>query len=295
MHTNPAAARAGTEREESRPAVTAVVCTRNRPEFLPEALQGLAVRLRPDDELVVVESGDSRGAEALRALDSDVRIVHLRSEIPGKSHKLNRAIAVARGEVVMITDDDARVDAGWVDAMAAPFQDPRVGIAFGPVEGLTHHGDEPLPALRPGEAPLLTWLYAHGVAMGVRVVAARHVGGFDERLGPGAPAHGEEHDLLIRLWERGWHAVIADAPPVAHLDWRNPEEERTNLLVYERGGGALLGAALRRHPIRWARLAALRGRYQLETMRSSPMGWATVRAFVGGLVYGLRLDERRWL
>jgi GT2 family glycosyltransferase len=176
--------------------------------------------------------------------------------------------------------------------MCVPFSDPAVGIAFGPVLGLDAHGGDPAPIVPPGDAPLTTWDYAHGAAMAVRAAAVRDVGGFDERLGPGAPAHGEEHDLLLRLWDSGWRAVVAEAPAVVHLAWRDEGESKGNLLVYERGGGAFVGAALRRHPTRWARLAYHRVRYQLRLLRSSPFGPATLRAFAGGLLYGLRL--RPW-
>src|SRR3546814_18359204 len=82
--------------------------------------------------------------------------------------------------------------------------------------------------------------------MALRRHAAIEVGGFDERLGPGAPLHGEEHDLVLRLYEAGWQGVVADAPVVEHLDWRDDSERLANLLVYSRGAGAFLGAALRR-------------------------------------------------
>jgi O-antigen biosynthesis protein len=277
-----------------RPTVTAIVATRNRPELLPSAVRSLVAAMQPSDQLIVVESGDSGAEEVIASLAGPV-MLHLRSTVPGKSHKLNRAIEQATGEIIVITDDDASVERDWIDAMAAAFADPSVGIGFGPVDGLTLHREVQQPRLPIGDAPVTTWDYAHGASMAVRATAAWDVGGFDERLGPGAPAHGEEHDLLIRLWERGWRAVIIAAPAVRHIEWRDDAETRRNLLVYERGGGALLGAALRRHPRRWARMAYLRGRYQLRLLRESPFGFAALRAFTRGLGYGLRLDERGWL
>jgi len=277
-----------------RRRATAVVCTRNRPEFLPDALASIAAALGANDELIVVESGDSGGVAAVASLPPEAHARLLRSELPGKSHKLNLALRAASGAVIVMTDDDVRVEPGWIDAMVAPFSDAHVGVAFGPVAGLTHHGDR-VPVVRPGEAPFVTWRYAHGAAMAVRAAAARAVGGFDERLGPGAPAHGEEHDLLLRLREAGWKAMIAAAPPAGHLEWRESSATERNLLVYERGAGAFVGAALRRHPRQSAKLAWRRLRYQAALLRHSPLGWSTVRAFAGGLVYGLRLRPRRYV
>ena len=140
-------------------------------------------------------------------------------------------------------------------AMAAPFDDPLVGVAFGHVIGLSSVRDKPQQPVPPGPAPAESWAYANGAAMAVRRRAVLEVGGFDERLGPGAPVHGEEHDLILRLQEAGWLVRVTAAPPVDHLEWRDDEETRENLLVYSRGAGAFIGAALRRAPRRWARTA----------------------------------------
>src|SRR3546814_4062134 len=104
--------------------------------------------------------------------------------------------------------------------------------------------------------------------MALRRHAAIEVGGFDERLGPGAPLHGEEHDLVLRLYEAGWQGVVADAPVVEHLDWRDDSERLANLLVYSRGAGAFLGAALRRSPKAAAPLVVDRKSTRLNSSHS---------------------------
>jgi hypothetical protein len=136
--------------------------------------------------------------------------------------------------------------------------------------------------------------------MAVRRRAAIEVGGFDERLGPGAPLHGEEHDMVLRLQEAGWLVHIADAPPVEHLDWRSEQETRRNLLVYSRGAGAFVGAALRRAPRRWSRTAVRRTKYQASLWRHGAsegrsFGPATSWAYARGLVRGLLLKPKRFI
>jgi GT2 family glycosyltransferase len=184
--------------------------------------------------------------------------------------------------------------------MAAAFDDPTVGVAFGTVEGLSSVRGATPQRPTPGPAPEVTWDYANGAAMAVRREAVFAVGGFDERLGPGAPMHGEEHDLILRMQERGWRAVVASAPAVHHLEWRDAAETRRNLLVYSRGAGAFLGAALRRAPRRWARTVLRRGRYQASLWRHHEAeGWwfgpATTLAFLRGLGRGVLLVPRRFL
>jgi GT2 family glycosyltransferase len=280
----------------TRPPVTVVVATRDRPELLADCVRALAAALGAGDELVVVEAGDS-GASAALAAAADAaggpstRLV----AVPGggKSRQLNAGVAVAAAPLLLFTDDDCRVPGDWADALAVALDDPAVGIAFGPIEGLTHvPGAAGAAGPPPGEAPLATWTYAHGASFAARRDAVVDVGGFDERLGPGARAHGEEHDLLLRLREAGWRAVIADAPPVAHAAWRDEAAESANALVYERGSGAFLGAAIRRSPrAAWPLLKHRLG-YQRQLRRESPFGRRALRAFAGGLAYGL--GRRPW-
>lgn len=283
-----------------RPSVAVVVATFDRPAFLPECLASVAARLIEGDELIVAEAGDSAAAAALASLPGRAPVGRIVTAVGlEKTRRQNAAVRSTDAELVLFTDDDCRVPPGWVEGMAAPFGDPTVGIAFGPVAGLTHlPGSEEPVSPPPGEAPFVPWTYAHGASMVIRRTALLAVGGFDERLGPGAPpGSGEEHDLLLRLRDAGWRAVIADAPAVEHLAWRSAEESAANALVYERGSGAFVGAALRRSlrggwPILKHRLGYER---QLVADRTGPdrrFAWQAVRTFAGGLLYGVRL--RPW-
>ena len=249
---------------------TVLVCTRDRGDLLARCLDAIRADLAPGDELLVVDAADV--------------------PVPGKSRQLNAGLRAASSELVVITDDDCLVPPGWVAAMAAAVGAEGVAAAFGPVHGLSARAGAPPPRqVAPGPAPLATWEYAHGAAMAVRRGAAVAVGGFDEALGPGAAAHGEEHDLALRLLEAGHGVVVAAAPPVEHVGWRSADEDAANVLVYERGAGAVVGRALRRAPRQRWRYAALRLRYQAQRFRSRrEQPWRSLVAFAGGVAYGLR-------
>lgn len=268
-------------------------------DLLARTLSGFAASVGADGELVVVESGETGAADLVDGLACPTTV--LRAPRPGKSRQLNIGVRAARSEVIVCTDDDCEVDPAWATAMAAPFDDPEVGIVFGPVAGLSTAGGVDGPAdLSAGPAPEVTWRYANGAAMAVRRRAVIEIGGYDERLGPGAPQHGEEHDLVLRAQEAGWRVVIADAPVVRHVDWRSAEEDQRNLRVYSRGAGAFVGAALRRRPRRWWRLALRRARYQARLWRlwreeGITFGPSTTVAFVGGLLAGLRMRPQRFV
>jgi hypothetical protein len=99
---------------------------------------------------------------------------------------------------------------------------------------------------------------------------------------------------------RGWQCVIADAPVVNHVGWRDPEQEAANRLTYERGAGVWIGAGLRRNLPSVARLARRRLSYQralYEDRRTR--GWAfgprTSLAFGMGLLEGMRMPPRRFV
>ena len=281
--------------------VAVLGCTRDRPELLGDCLTSIAASMPSASELVVVAFGD-RGVDAIETdldgLGVSARLI--RAERGGKSRQLNEGLRAIAHDIVVLTDDDCRVEPTWCGAMAAPFRDPNVGATFGYVEGLSGVRGVQYRSVPPGPVPSESWAYANGAAMAVRRSALLEIGGFDERLGPGAPVHGEEHDVVLRLQEAGWRVEIADAPTVHHLEWRDEEATRANLLVYSRGAGAFIGLALRRHPRRWARTAVRRARYQahLWSHRGVEGRWfgpATTVAFARGLVHGLRLRPKRWL
>lgn len=273
--------------------VSVIVCTRDRPALLEECLRSIATSMVGlDAELVVVEAGDSGASQATAGLGVPTRL--LTGGRAGKSRQLNDGIRASDGDLLVLTDDDCRVDPGWLHAMVRPFTDPAVALVVSNVRGLSSVTGDPPPLVPPGQPPACTWDYLNGAGMALRRSAVVGVGGFDERLGPGAPLHGEEHDLALRLFEAGWCAWMADAPAVEHLDWRDDQERSDNLLVYSRGAGAFLGAAVRRQPGRWLRLLLRRVRYQLELWRAwrhegLGFGPRTSLAFARGLARGLLL------
>ncbi len=219
-----------------------------------------------------------------------------------KTVKMNEALRRAAADVVLFSDDDCLFEPRWAPAMGEAFADPTVGIAFGPVAGIsTAPGGPPGVVLPPGPAPLQAWAFAHGPSMAMRVRAAFDAGGLDERLGPGARVHGEEGDILLRIREKGWQCVLADAPAVQHLEWRTADEDRANFQVYARGAGAYIGAAMRRNPrVNAAKLFALLTQHELQLgrdrWRSDPrFGVAVATAYGRGVALGLRFTPRRFL
>lgn len=276
---------------------TAVLCTRGRPELATEAIAHLAraVAAAGDAELLVVEQGGPELAAAAGAVGAR----HVHDPGRGVSRARNIGARHAAGDIVLYTDDDCIVPASWVSGHVLALADAEVTATFGVVSGLAR-GEGPDPVARRarhrvGAAP---WDIGHSSNMAVRRAALLAVGGFDERLGPGAPgrAAGDDPDLIVRLLAAGAVIESGVGEPVVHVPWRDDAETRSTLLAYEWGAGAWLGASLRarrpyvaRHVRIRLRMLRRLAREQWDAgSRSAPA--RLTGAFVLGLLHGVRLE-----
>jgi len=99
-----------------------VIATYNRARDLEGTLESLA-GLTPhgDWEVIVVDNNSTDDTRqvvegAAPAFPADLRYVFERQQ--GRSPALNAGIRAARGAIVVTTDDDVRVDRGWLDRAA---------------------------------------------------------------------------------------------------------------------------------------------------------------------------------
>jgi glycosyltransferase involved in cell wall biosynthesis len=109
-----------------------VIATYNRAAHLADTLASLAA-LQPhgDWEVIVVDnnSSDETSAVVARARERfPAPLVYLREPEQGRSPALNAGIRAARGEIILTTDDDVRVDPGWIDRAADGLQ--RLGCDY---------------------------------------------------------------------------------------------------------------------------------------------------------------------
>lgn len=96
-----------------------VIATYNRAGDLAGTLDSLAA-LRPDGpwEVVVVDNNSTDGTRAVveaAAARFPVELRYLFEREQGRSPALNAGIRASRGAIVVTTDDDVRVPAGWLD------------------------------------------------------------------------------------------------------------------------------------------------------------------------------------
>ena len=196
----------------------------------------------PDEVLVVIDGNDELLERVVRAFP-DVRAM-ANAQAPGANGARNTAAAAATGDVLVLLDDDAAAEPGWLAAHLAAYADERV-IGTGGTIVPDWRGGAPdrLP-------PELWWLVGSSWAgtpttaapirnavaanMSVRVDVVASAGGFRNDLGrldrPGAPVTGtaEETEFCIRavVAHPGRHfvhvpgAVVRHAVPASRTTWR---------------------------------------------------------------------------
>jgi len=115
------------------PTVSLVVAAHDEAGCIGEKLQNsLALDYPPDRlEVLIGSDGSTDGTDAIVQAHPDPR-VHL-SSAPraGKTSVLNRCIPAARGEVVVLSDANTRIEPGALRALVRHFDDPEVGAVCG--------------------------------------------------------------------------------------------------------------------------------------------------------------------
>lgn len=117
------------------PFVSVVMVVRDEEKALPRKLQNLAALDYPQDhmELVVVSDGSQDSTERIlsaAAKESGCRAL-IFSDRKGKACRLNDALAVARGEVVLFVDARQEIDRNALRLLMENFVEDTVGCASG--------------------------------------------------------------------------------------------------------------------------------------------------------------------
>ncbi|CAL95875.1 glycosyltransferase [Azoarcus olearius] len=193
----------------SDPAISVVVCTRNRGGQLEGMLRSFCSQdFAVGWEMVVVDNGssDNTGEVLTRfALECPFTLRVVLEPTPGLSRARNRGLAAARGEFVAFTDDDCYPRDDYLSAIVALFCDPKVVYGGGRLllydptdQRVTIQERDRAEVLEPGS--FIPSGLIHGANLVCRRQALLDLDGFDERLGAGTTyKSGEDTDILRRL------------------------------------------------------------------------------------------------
>lgn len=290
--------------------VSALVCTRNRPDSLPRTIRSL---LGADDasfELIVLDQSDGPASEqALAVFGSDPRLKYVHSRARGKGAALNEGLRLAAGEIVVCTDDDCEAPPGWVRDMAGVMESqPNAAVVFCNVIAPTYdRAVGYVPAYERTSDRLLSSVLdacngmGIGAGMALRREAVLGLGGFDEMIGPGGLFRGgDDWDISLRAILRGWRVYETAQLAILHHGFRTLAEGRSHALRDWFGIGALCAK-----PIRAGHLSAVPLAVRLFSAQAlwppirdalrlrRPSGLSRIKGFVRGFAAGLRTPVDR--
>lgn len=256
----------------SVPAISLVICTRNRPAELRECLKAVRRMTPQPDEVIIIDntSGDAEAASAALQLNARYCV----EPTAGLSRARNRGLREAHSAIVAFIDDDALPCEDWISRIRAPFADQRVASVTGDTlsdASLLSAALKAPPRTLSSANPL--WFeianfggLGFGTNMSLRKEFCADAEFFDLRLGRGAPIWiAEESHAFTRLLARGHLAVHVPAAVVFHPDKKRVvEKEATASFAYwllllcefpshRRDLVRFLGRRLLRRPLTWPR------------------------------------------
>lgn len=211
--------------------VSVIIATRNRAAALAETL-GAFVQARVSSpwELLAVDNGSGETPAVLASFMERLPLKPLAEPVPGKARALNRGLTVARGRLILFTDDDITICPAWISELERAAREwPTANVFCGPIvpqfpsETPAWIRDHPFAAPAFGkftpalpECLLDPPLVPFGGNFAVRASAIEGCW-FHEALGPGERnLMNEDTEFLRRLRARGETIVYVPGAGVTH-------------------------------------------------------------------------------
>jgi GT2 family glycosyltransferase len=214
------------------PKISIVIPVHNKWAYTAACLRSLAeTACLVGFEVIVVD--DKSSDETAERLGSVKGLISLHNnENMGFVDSCNRGVEKARGEYIVLLNNDTQVLNGWLDALLKTFErypdtglagarliypdgslQEAGGIVFSDGSGWNYgRGDIPD---RPEYLYVSEVDYCSGACIMLRTDVYRHLGGLDARY---APAYYEDTDLAFRIRELGLKARFQPAATVVHFE-----------------------------------------------------------------------------
>lgn len=198
---------------------TIIIPTKDRAQILAQLLDSI-VQLEAIDRIlpeIIVADNDSRDNTyehvnaTAKCFPTTMRV--LKVPRSGKSAAVNDAVHAATGNVLAFLDDDVVVDKTWLTSVEEFFQGGKYHVGQGIIRLQSPARDDPevqklvqryrtIPKLE-HDPKLAEVRSLNGSNFFVSREVFDRVGGFDERLGPGASGTSEDVEFALRLARSG--------------------------------------------------------------------------------------------
>ncbi len=215
--------------ETSHPLISVIVLTWNGLHYLEDCLSSLLAQDYPAFEVIVVDNGSTDGTpEWMAEHFPDVRFIRNERNL-GFAGGNNAGLRAARGDLLVLLNNDTEVHPGWLAALADTCADPAVGVAgckllypdgtiqhaggfiYGPRGEAQHVGRF---AEDKGQFDQLAEVdFVTGAALAISRAALQEIGPLDEGF---SPIYYEDVDWCYRARAAGYRVVYQPAAVVTH-------------------------------------------------------------------------------
>lgn len=236
--------------------IAVIICTRNRPEMIPMAIESVLASDYPTFSVHIVDqSTDNKTRDYVLAVAaSDTRLHYHHLSQPGLSRSYNAGFRLTNEPLIACTDDDVVVPADWLTKIAQRFSsDLKIGLIYGQVvvpDSLAARCSEgiivpslvfdKLEFLKKQDGNFRT--FGMGANCMIRRSMLNDTVGFDEALGGGAPLRSsQDFDMSYRTYLSGWTVCLDPEITVEHYGTRLTSQWADTMANYGVGDGAYYG------------------------------------------------------
>ncbi|CBN56164.1 MULTISPECIES: glycosyltransferase family 2 protein [Kamptonema] len=216
------------------PAISAIICTHNRDNYLGAAIDSLLTQEFTDFEILVVDNGSGdRTREIVESKLTNPHLKYIWEPTIGLSVARNTGAKLAQAEILAYLDDDAIASPQWLSVLHTAYQNnQKLAIAGGIVTLLWPQDLHPPKWLSPGLAgnlgaydlgndPLYIntpGLTPRGLNYSIRRTFLEQIGGFDTNLGRIGKKllSNEELHVTEQALKWGWQVAYLPQALVAH-------------------------------------------------------------------------------
>lgn len=215
--------------------LSVLISTRNGSRTIGTTLQGLCNQTlaRQHWEVIVIDNGSTdKTLSILQEYAPKLPLVILTQQVPGKNRSLNFGLEVAKGDLIVFTDDDVEIGREWLKTYhQLATSEQSYDIFGGPIYGVWPFELQPwiaahvplgaVYAITTSSVPDGPANIGHfwGPNIAVRSSSLRAFGKLPENVGPAGLnyAMGSESAFLYPMAERGHKAFFCNSCSVGHI------------------------------------------------------------------------------